>query len=102
MALPESETHFKKDESGLLMSYDSANSLRFLLKNLINSKKKLKNNFGEEMSTIKKGKINVSEIEAKNILIDNISKKPNNNKINYKNITQKEILWRNIYLLPNL
>jgi hypothetical protein len=88
MALPESETHLKKDQSGLLISYDNANSLRNILKNMIGRKKKLKNNFGEEMSTIKKGKISF-EIDGKNKKIENITKQSNNNKKICKNNQKK-------------
>ena len=40
MNLPESETYLKNDQSGLLISLDNESSLRKILKNMINNKKK--------------------------------------------------------------
>ena len=59
MRLPESETRFKKDQSGLLISYENESSLRNILKNMINNKKKLKNKFGEDISIIKKDRVSI-------------------------------------------
>ena len=54
MVLLESETRLKNDQSGLLISFENESSLRNILKNMINNKKRIKNKFDEEMSTIKK------------------------------------------------
>ena len=57
MALPESETKLKSDESGLLTSLDNQSSLRNILKNMKKNKKfnKAINDKEEEISEIKKG-----------------------------------------------
>ena len=56
MALPESETKLKSDESGLLTSLDNQSSLRNILKNMKKNKKlnKVINSKEEEISEIKK------------------------------------------------
>ena len=55
MALPESETKLKSDESGLLTSFDNQSSLRNILK-YMKIIKKITNKKGEELSEIKKNK----------------------------------------------
>ncbi len=76
MALPESETHLKNDQSGLLISFENENSLKNILKNMIN-KKKLKNKFGEDISSIKKLNLDLNDDTEK---IGKISKAQKNNK----------------------
>ena len=81
MALPESETRLKKDQSGLLISFENESSLRNILKNMIN-KKKLKNKFGEEISSIKKLNLGLNDGSEK---IDKIDKAQKNDKKSLKN-----------------
>ena len=85
MNLPESETYLKNDQSGLLISLDNESSLRNILKNIINNKK-MKNKFGEEMSSIKKVKLGNNEKEEKNKIQKKNSINNNINNINNKNI----------------
>ena len=83
MNLPESETYLKSDQSGLLISFENESSLKNILKNMINNKKKMKNKFGEEMSSIIKVKLNNNEVDVKNNTIHKNSS--SNNKKNSKN-----------------
>ena len=117
MALPESETHLNKDESGLLISFDNENSLKNILINMINNKKKYKNKFGEEISSIKNvkkfqidEKINKIQINEKiqytkiNTKNNNIKNKEKNNSIKFKNninIESKISKLKNINLQYN-
>lgn len=68
MALPDSETKLKDDQSGLLITLENEESLRDILKNMINKKKvkKLKDKFEEEMSSIKKRKTPINDNDNKN------------------------------------
>ena len=68
MALPDSETKLRDDQSGLLITIENEESLRNILKNLIEKKKvkKLKDKFEEEMSTIKKRKAPINDNDSKN------------------------------------
>ena len=68
MALPDSETKLRDDQSGLLISIENEESLRNILKYMINKKKvkKLKDKFDEEMSSIKKRKTPINDNDSKN------------------------------------
>ena len=91
MALPESETHLKNDESGLLISFENENSLKDILKNLFNKKKKLKNKYGKEISTIKKNNI-VQIDEQISKIQSSITNNKNNNSKNKNSIYKKNII----------
>ena len=80
MALPESETHLKNDQSGLLISFDNESSLRNILKNMINKKKIFKNNYGEDISVIKKSKVSYNG-DTENINKIQENKNNSNNKM---------------------
>ena len=68
MALPDSETKLRDDQSGLLITIENEESLRNILKYMINKKKvkKLKEKFEEEMSSIKKKKTPINDNDSKN------------------------------------
>ena len=68
MALPDSETKLRDDQSGLLITTENEESLRNILKHMINKKKvkKLKDKFEEEMSSIKKKKTPINDNDSKN------------------------------------
>ena len=97
MALPESETRLKNDQSGLLISFENESSLKSILKNMIN-KKKIKNKFDEEISSIKKVKLGLNDVQEKidkiqknNKKVINNNKTKNNDKINInKNSINKD------------
>ena len=67
MALPDSETKLRDDQSGLLITIENEESLRNILKYMINKKKvkKLKDKFEEEMSSIKKKKTPINDNDTK-------------------------------------
>ena len=83
MALPESETKLKSDESGLLTSFDNQSSLRNILKNM-KKIKKIENNKDEEISEIKKKK-NIDKIFYEKNSNHNLNQKFNNKKRFHKN-----------------
>ena len=96
MALPESETKLKNDESGLLTSFDNQSSLRNIIKNMKKNKiiNKEINSKDEEISEIKKKeKIDIipENIEKENIHNIKNNRYYNTNKYKFNKIKYNEI-----------